>query len=202
MEARALVDRGYVRIDRQAGAIIGAFVRHGLFRAGATLIGSHAFGALLNELGVRAAAFVPPRTSTSARGRPLTLGAERRSFQAILEDSTISLVAVPGFDSAKSPRPRTRRVAVRAYASISSRQPAVGTSRSLAVAELAAHATALPHLGRLLDEPIDGRRPDNRLRPAGPGCHGPGRLRVAQDAATRAPQPSSTSSARTPSRPP
>ena len=56
-EVRLLVQTGYVRTDPRTGAILGALANHALFRGGAVLVGSHAYGVLLNELGVRAAAF-------------------------------------------------------------------------------------------------------------------------------------------------
>ncbi len=56
-EVRLLMQTGYVRADPRTGAILGALANHALFRCGAVLVGSHAYGALLNELGVRAAAF-------------------------------------------------------------------------------------------------------------------------------------------------
>lgn len=56
-DARFLTERGYVRTDPRTGAIVAVLANRGLFRAGAFLVGSHAYGALLNDLGVRAAAF-------------------------------------------------------------------------------------------------------------------------------------------------
>src|SRR5574337_232550 len=56
-EARVLAQQGYVRADQRTGAILAALANHGLFRAGAVLVGSHAFGALLNAVGVMGAAF-------------------------------------------------------------------------------------------------------------------------------------------------
>jgi hypothetical protein len=45
---------GYQRIDRKPAAVLEVFFNRGLSRAGLTLVGSHAYGALLNELGVLA----------------------------------------------------------------------------------------------------------------------------------------------------
>jgi hypothetical protein len=56
-EGSLLAQMGYVQADPQTGAILGAAANQGVFRGGAVLMGSDACGALLNELGVRAAAF-------------------------------------------------------------------------------------------------------------------------------------------------
>ena len=54
-DGRLLAERGYVRTDARTAAIVAVLANRGLFRAGAVLVGSHAYGALLNDLGVRAA---------------------------------------------------------------------------------------------------------------------------------------------------
>lgn len=70
-------------------AILGAFANHGLFRSGAVLVGSLAYGAVLNELGIRAAAFATEDVDL-ARGEPLHI--ERAgSFEQILAASTVVL---------------------------------------------------------------------------------------------------------------
>lgn len=45
---------GYQRVERKTAAVLAALFNHGLFQAGLTLVGSHAYGALLNELGIAA----------------------------------------------------------------------------------------------------------------------------------------------------
>jgi hypothetical protein len=54
---RLLARAGFATIDRKAYFTLASLHNHGLFRAGALLVGSHAYGALLNALGVRAALF-------------------------------------------------------------------------------------------------------------------------------------------------
>lgn len=152
-EARALAGRGYVRVDGQAGPIVATFVRHGLFRAGAVLVGSHAYGVLLNELGARAAAFATEDVDL-ARGARLALHGASPSFEEILEDSAVPLVAVPGFDPRTPPTSYKARGGGRIRVDLLA--PARGREVAItAVPELAAHATALPHLAPLLEEPLD-----------------------------------------------
>ena len=151
-EVRILAQQGYVRVDPRTSAILGAFANHQLFRGGAVLVGSHAYGALLNELGIRAAAFFTEDVDL-ARGEVLQIAGEG-TFEEILAASTVSLMAVPGLGrnapttSYKAPGRDRLRVDLLA--------PARGrdvTTRP--VPELQAHATALPHLGYLLDAPIE-----------------------------------------------
>jgi len=47
----------YQRIDRKPAAVLGACYNRSLFRAGLVLVGSHAYGALLNELGILSAGY-------------------------------------------------------------------------------------------------------------------------------------------------
>jgi len=54
---RLLARAGFATIDRKAYFTLASLHNRGLFRAGALLVGSHAHGALLNALGVRATPF-------------------------------------------------------------------------------------------------------------------------------------------------
>ena len=63
---------GYQRIDRKPAAVLEVLFNRGLFAAGLALVGSHAYGALLNELGILAPGY-RTRTSTSRGAQPLAL---------------------------------------------------------------------------------------------------------------------------------
>lgn len=54
---RILSRVGFATVDRKAYATLASLHNNGRFRARALLIGSHAYGALLNSLGVRAAGY-------------------------------------------------------------------------------------------------------------------------------------------------
>lgn len=151
-EARTLGRQGYVRVDARTSAVLGALANHGLFRAGAVLVGSHAYGALLNDLGVRAGAFLTQDVDI-ARAKTLRL-ATRVSFASMLEESTVPLHPVLGFDrhrtatSYKAPGRDPFRVDLMI--------PTSGREVSTAeVPELVGHAAALPGLDFLLRDPID-----------------------------------------------
>jgi hypothetical protein len=151
-DVRLLAQQGYVRADPRTVAVLGAIANHGLFRAGAILVGSHAYGALLNALGVRAGAFATEDVDI-ARATALEL-AGGETFEQILALSTVRLVPVPPLGrkghvtSYKAPGSDRLRVDLLA--------PARGaTVSTVAVPELQTHAAALPYLAYLLDEPVE-----------------------------------------------
>jgi hypothetical protein len=151
-EAALLVQNGYVRVEPRTNAILAALANHGLFRAGAVVVGSHAYGALLNELGARAAS-AGTEDIDLARARRLHLDAEpETSFEAMLRDSRVALIPVPPLDrkapstSFKAPgRDRLR---------VDLLMPTTGDVKVLALPELAAHAIGVPWLGYLIEVTI------------------------------------------------
>jgi hypothetical protein len=130
-DARLLAREGYVRVESRTNAILASLANHGLFRAGAVLVGSHAYGALLNELGIESARRPAEEVEVARAGR-LKLARGHESFAKMLEDSSVPLGR--GRD----------RVHVELHV------PAGQTA-----SELEARATARPHLEWLLAEPIE-----------------------------------------------
>lgn len=154
-DARDLARYGYVRVEPRTSAVLASLANHGLFRAGAMLVGSHAYGALLNELGVRAAAFLTEDVDI-ARGDPLNVVlAPGQTFQTMLEASRVPLVAVPSLDRKAPPTSfkvkGAGRLRVDLLAAGRGKEPS-----TRAVPELRAHATALPYFGYLLEESLEG----------------------------------------------
>jgi hypothetical protein len=154
-EGRMLAQTGYVRTEPRAAAILGALANRAFFRAGGVLVGSHAYGALLNQLGVRAAAFATEDVDV-ARDQPLELAlAADVTFESILAESTVPLLAVPSFDR-KGPV-TSYKAAGRDRLRVDLLVPAGGSEvRVRPVPELKAHAQAMPHLRTLLERPVDG----------------------------------------------
>jgi hypothetical protein len=154
-EARELSRHGYARVDSRTGAILAALANHGIFRGGALLVGSHAYGALLNELGAKAANYFTEDIDI-ARGEKLKLALpDGGGFEKMLADSTILLNPVPGFDR-KSP-PTSYKAKGGDRLRVDLLMPIGGDEvKTRAVPELNAHAMALPFLAYLLDAPIDG----------------------------------------------
>jgi hypothetical protein len=148
--ARLLSSAGYVRADTASVAVLVALAQAGAFRAGAVLVGSHAYGVALNELGVRAAAF---RTGDVDVARPHRLALDAR-LEELLERARLALSPVPGLDR-KAP-PTSYRAPGRDGLRVDLLMPAAGSEVVVRrVPELDAHATALPHLAYLLEAPID-----------------------------------------------
>jgi len=119
------------------------------------LIGSHAYGVLLNRLGVRVAAYTTDDIDIARREALAFEKLPEPDFLEMLNESGIEFVEVPGLDHK---RPAT-----------SFKQRGKGTfhvdllvpSRDetfpvVAVPELRAHATGLPYLGYLLAESQHG----------------------------------------------
>ncbi|MGH7437796.1 MAG: GSU2403 family nucleotidyltransferase fold protein [Polyangiaceae bacterium] len=154
-EARTLARDGYVRADPRAVAVLTALANRGLFRGGAVLVGSHAHGVLLNELGARGPAFRTEDVDVG-RGKPLTLALEpEESFETLLAESFVPLFPVPGFGR-KQPSTSFKARGADAFR-VDLLAPARGADvGTVAVPELRAHAAALPYLAYLLREPLTG----------------------------------------------
>ncbi len=144
----------YQRMDRKPAAVLEALYNRGLVAAGLTLVGSHAYGALLNELGIAAPGY---RTQDLdlARAQPLAIALPKgASLHSLLRESGLPFVPVPGMPSHRASAsfklPGAETLAVDLLVS-GSRLGAL-----VPVPELAAHAQAVPLLDFLIGEPIDG----------------------------------------------
>lgn len=153
-EASLLARHGYVRVDARTNAILAALANGGLFRAGALLVGSHAYGALLNELGARAAATGTEDVDV-ARAKRLVLGENPKSFVEMLRESRVPLHPVPQRDpklpstSWKPPGKDRLRVDLLV--------PTGGAGVSIVeTPELDAHATGVPWLRYLTEDALPG----------------------------------------------
>lgn len=153
LDARLLAREGYVRVDSRVNAVVASLANHALFRAGAVLVGSHAYGSLLNELGIKSGAHLTEDIDV-ARLHRLKLGVDQVSFAKMLEESTVSLSPVPGLD--RKDHPTSFKAPGRDRLRVDLLVPAAGREvKVLPVPELEAYATALPHLDYVLTDPID-----------------------------------------------
>lgn len=148
---RLLGREGYNLADARTFASLASLANHGVFRAGGVLIGSHAYGVLLNRLGARASGYGTEDIDL-ARGHELAF-AERptRSLLEILSDSGTDFVEVPGL---KRSTPATSfKQRGRSHFRVDLLVPAQAeTFPVVPVPELKAHATGLPYLRYLLAE--------------------------------------------------
>jgi hypothetical protein len=158
--ARALVEGssalrlfGYQRLERRTAAVLAALFNHGLFPAGLTLVGSHAYASLVNELGIAAPAFATQDIDV-ARGEPLQIALPAGvDFARILADSGLEFVAVPGMPS-RRPSASFKVPGVDAL-SVDLLVPGATLGRVVALPELKAHAQQVPLLGFLLEQPVE-----------------------------------------------
>ncbi len=144
---------GYQRIDRKPAAVLAVLFNRGLFHAGLALVGSHAYGALLNELGIVAAGYRTQDVEV-ARGAPLAFALpEGASFQSLLGETRLAFVPVPRLRAREASTsyklPGAQALAVDLLA------PGKRAGETVSVKELVAHAQAIPHLDFLVDEAID-----------------------------------------------
>jgi hypothetical protein len=142
---------GYLRIDRKPAAVLEVLFNRGLFAAGLALVGSHAYGALLNELGILAPGY---RTQDIdlARAQPLALALPGGStLDSLLKETGLGFVPVPGMPSHKPSAsfklPGSETLAVDLLV------PGTKAGEVVAVQELGAYAQAVPLLDFLIDEP-------------------------------------------------
>ncbi len=148
---RLLGREGFQLADSRTFATLAALHNHSFFAAGGLLVGSHAYGAILNRLGVRAPSYRTEDVDL-ARGGPLAfVSPPKHPFVEILRDSGIEFVELPQLD------PRTPATSYkqrgRSTFQIELLAPARGEEiGSIAIPELHAQATTLPFLGYLLKE--------------------------------------------------
>jgi hypothetical protein len=153
-EGALLAQNGYVRVEPRTNAILAALANNGLFRAGALLIGAHAYGTLLNDLGVRAASIATEDIDV-ARPKRLEVEDDAKSFEEMLRASRVPLHPIPQLErkkpstSFKPPGPDRLRVDFLT--------PTDGPDvKVLAAPEVRAHATALPWLRYLVGTAMPG----------------------------------------------
>lgn len=148
---RLLGREGFNLVDSKTYATLASLHNHGVFAAGGMLIGSHAYGVLLNRLGVRA---TPYATEDIDIARREALAFEKLPEQGLLEmlqDSGIPFVEVPPLNRKKPPTSFKQRG--RSQFHVDLLVPSANEDFPIVpVSELKAHATGLPYLNYLLVE--------------------------------------------------
>jgi hypothetical protein len=148
-DLRLLGREGFQLADSRSYATLASLHLHGLFQAGAVLIGSHAFGVLLNQLGIRAAAYATEDIDIERREALALPSVTERSFLDMLRESGIPFVEVPQLDAREPATSFKQRDRSRFHVDllVPSRDNSFPV---VAVPELQAHATGLPYLAYLL----------------------------------------------------
>lgn len=150
-ELRLLVREGFQAADVKTYATLASLYLHGLFDAGATLIGSHALGVLLNQMGVRAAAYATEDVDVARREVLAFEQLPEKNFLEMLRDSGIHFVAVPSLDRKKPSTSFKQQGVSRFHVDLLVPSPD-NEVRIIKVPELKAHATALPYLAYVLGQ--------------------------------------------------
>ncbi len=145
---------GFQRIERNPAAVLAVFFNHGLHRAGLALIGSHAYGALLNELGIQASAYRTQDLDV-ARSAPLALALPSGgTFGSLLNETGLSFVPVPGMPSTRPSGsfklPGAGKLMVDLLV------PGSEIGKVVEVKELGGYAQTVPLLDFLIDAPLNG----------------------------------------------
>jgi hypothetical protein len=146
-EVRVLVRAGYQVADKPSYVTLATLHLHGLFRLGATLIGSHAFGVLTNQLGIRTDGYKTEDIDV-ARREELALD-NPVDFLEILKGTGIDFVEVPRL---RVQEPATSfKEAGKSRFIVDLLAPSDNDRIGLVpVPELKAHASTLPYLAYLL----------------------------------------------------
>lgn len=143
---------GYQRIDRKPAAVLEVLFNRGLTQSGLVIIGSHAYGVLLNELGIVARGYKTQDIDV-ARPHALSIALPAQfSFQALLNESGLPFVPVPGMPSnrpsASFKLPGAETLAVDLLV------PGKKIGAVVPVKELNAYAQTIPLLDFLTEDPI------------------------------------------------
>jgi len=144
---RLLARAGFATVDRKAYSTLASLHNHGLFEAGALLIGSHAYGALINALGVRAAAYSTEDVDIARRAQLAVSGIP--PFIDMLRETGLEFFPVPALHRRAPSTSYAERGGSRLRVDLLVPSPDEGYP-TVAVPELAAHAKGVPYLAYLL----------------------------------------------------
>jgi hypothetical protein len=157
---RLLAREGYATLTPKQIAALAPLSEHGLFEAGAVLVGTHGFEVIVNRLGIRAEAFATQDIDIARAAKLALKNVPEGGFLEMLRESGIDFVEALRFNHAE---PATRFMErSRSKFTVDLLVPASGDEAEiLAVPELNAHATALPYLRYLLVETQTGAAMSN-----------------------------------------
>ena len=144
---------GFYSADNSTVVTVASLFNAGVFGGGGVLVGTHAFGAILNELGVSGSPFAMTEDLDVARARRIELAAAPEGgFLNLLKQTGLPFHEVPRLKRgapSTSFKVRGRKLAVDLL--VPSRgKPYI----SVEVPELGAHAMGLPYLEYLLEATI------------------------------------------------
>lgn len=148
---RELAKLGFQIADNKTFATMGVLFNHGLFQAGAVLIGSHAYAILLNSVGIKTISYETEDIGL-ARGHLLALdNVPTGGLLTILKETGINFVEVPPMTRGAPSTSFKQAGATRFHVDLL--VPSKDDNFPIVpIPELNAHATGLPYLAYLLGE--------------------------------------------------
>lgn len=148
---RMLGREGFNLVDAKTYATLAALHNHGVFEAGGMLIGSHAYGVILNRMGVRATPYATEDVDIARREALAFKKLPSQGLLEILRETGIDFVEVPSLNRKRPPTSFKQKGKGRFQVDLLV-PSANETFPTVAVPELHAHATALPYLKYLLED--------------------------------------------------
>ncbi len=148
---RMLGREGYSLVDSATYATIAVLHNKGIFAAGGMLIGSHAYGVILNRLGIKASPYTTEDIDLALREKLAFPELPDQGLLDMLRETGIDFVEVPQLDR-KAPSTSFKKSG-KARFHLDLLVPSADDSYPIVpVPELRAHATGLPSLKYLLAE--------------------------------------------------
>ena len=154
--AKSLRKLGFESVEHDAALVIAELFNAGVFGGGGVLVGTRAFGALLNTLGWHATPRLGTQDVDLARLAPIKLSASLGDdgfFQLLLQTG-LRFAPVMGLE--RPPGPPTSYKVIGKELKVDLLVPSRPRAKPFAtvpVAELGAHATSLPFLEYLIEAP-------------------------------------------------
>jgi hypothetical protein len=155
-QAKDLRKLGFASVENEAAQVIAQLANTGVFSGGGILVGTRAFGAILNQLGYSATPLLGTQDVDVARLHSIRLAAPLPDggILELLKQTGLRFVPVMGLE--RPPEPPTSYKVVGGSLKVDlliPTRPGVQPYAAVPVTELGTHATALPFLEYLIDEP-------------------------------------------------
>jgi hypothetical protein len=154
-QARNLRKLGFESVEHDAALVIAELSNAGLFSGGGILIGTRAFGSILNHLGYKATPFLGTQDVDIARIRTIKLATSlpQGGFGELLKQTGLRFSPVMGLE--RPPGPPTSFKVIGRDLKVDLLVPALTSTipyTTKRIPELDAHATTLPFLDYLITE--------------------------------------------------
>lgn len=154
-QAKNLRKLGFEPVEHDAALVLGEMCNAGIFTGGGVLIGTRAFGSILNHLGYKATPSLSTQDVDIARLDAIKLATPMRKggYAKLLEQTGLRFIPVLGLE--RPPGPSTSYKVAGRDLKVDLLMPAAASARPFVtrrIPELDAHATTLPFLDYLIAE--------------------------------------------------